>query len=202
MSTSALLVPLSADEIRRAAAAVRQHLSSLAGRDGSSEPPVRFCAIALWEGDRSSSKASSLASRCAEVITLDPSSGIASVHLVSTLEEEEEDNSPTILSSQALPAGVQPMLTPDDCDLAESIVQSCPEVLQELKERYGIDDPRRVACDPWSVHLASEDDQALVDAATKSNGNVPARLVQTFLYLMWLGFLLQILPFSLPLLHQ
>jgi len=72
------------------------------------------------------------------------------------------------------------MFTPEDCDLAEIIVQSSSKVAEILKERYGITDMSRVACDPWSVHFASDEDVEL----TKWNkdSNVPARLVQTFLY--------------------
>ena len=49
-----------------------------------------------------------------------------------------------------------------------------------LQERYGIEDMSQVACDPWSIHLASPADReaAIVDQATGRQG----RLIQTFLY--------------------
>lgn len=72
----------------------------------------------------------------------------------------------------------QPMLTPWDCDVAESIVQSNPEVKKALQERYGITDMSRVACDPWSVHIASPEDEEL----RLTPDGKHRRLVQTFLY--------------------
>eukprot|EP00536_Pseudo-nitzschia_multiseries_P011282 jgi/Psemu1/243692/estExt_Genewise1.C_3750016 len=90
-----------------------------------------------------------------------------------------------------------PLLTPDDCELAEAIVQSSETVATALKERYGIDDISRVACDPWSVHLAgpaaAAETERLVNWRRKSKSKnkndetddddwVPGRLVQTFLY--------------------
>ena len=53
------------------------------------------------------------------------------------------------------------------------------EVKAALKERYGIDDMSRIAADPWSVHLASQEDIAMTRS---ENGGPPRRLVQTFLY--------------------
>merc|ERR1712151_179087 len=82
-----------------------------------------------------------------------------------------------IVSSKDLPYGTQPMFTPEDCDLAEEIMKSSHSVQEALKIRYGITDLSRIAGDPWSVHLASESDQKLVEG----NGK-PRRLVQTFMY--------------------
>ena len=47
-----------------------------------------------------------------------------------------------------------------------------------LKERYGIQSMEEVAADPWSVHLASQEEEDMVRSPT----DVPRRLVQTFLY--------------------
>lgn len=60
-------------------------------------------------------------------------------------------------------------------------MKSSTEMQQILKERYGISDiENSVAGDPWSVHLANADDEALA-AADPVTGK-PRRLVQTFLY--------------------
>ena len=72
------------------------------------------------------------------------------------------------------------MLTPEDCELAEAIVLASKQIAAIVAERYGITDMTRLACDPWSINLASEAELELVKDAEK--GGVPARLVQTFLY--------------------
>ena len=46
--------------------------------------------------------------------------------------------------------GKQPLLTPEDCLLAEEIVKADPEVAAMLRDDYGITDLSLVACDPWS----------------------------------------------------
>jgi hypothetical protein len=85
-----------------------------------------------------------------------------------------------VVTRQAeLPKGCQPLLTPDDCDLAEKITKADPKVAKLLKDRYGITDLSLVAADPWSVHIAASDFPPL---DWRSDG-IPARLVQTFLYL-------------------
>ena len=44
----------------------------------------------------------------------------------------------------------QPLLTPEDCILAEDIAKADPEVAAMVKEAYGITDLSLLACDPWS----------------------------------------------------
>ena len=50
---------------------------------------------------------------------------------------------------------------------------------------YGLVDMDRIAADPWSVHLASEDD--VMSLVTDPNTGMPRRLVQTFLYARMAG---------------
>jgi primary-amine oxidase len=111
--------------------------------------------------------------RMAQVIALNPSTGVATEYHVD-LDQE------TLVTSNDLPLGTQPMFTPEDCVLGESIVLSNQQVQKVLYERYGITDMSRVACDPWSVHLAlAEEDDPLVH--WRANGT-PGRLAQVFLY--------------------
>lgn len=44
----------------------------------------------------------------------------------------------------------QPLLTPEDCILAEDIAKADAEVAAMVKEAYGITDLSLLACDPWS----------------------------------------------------
>lgn len=41
------------------------------------------------------------------------------------------------------------MVTVDDCIEAEEIFKEDEGVQRALRERYGINDPNEVACDPW-----------------------------------------------------
>ena len=52
-----------------------------------------------------------------------------------------------VLETRELEGGQQPMLTPDDCLLAESVVKDDPRFKSLLAERYGILDAEKVACD-------------------------------------------------------
>lgn len=174
------LDPLTATEITTASGAVRAYVGVAANDDIKSEK-LRFVAVSLKEPPKKQllqrlESGASLFPRQAEVVTLNPVTGRATEFIVDLSNENE----PKIADAKILPNGTQPMFTPDDCELAESIVQNSPEVAAVLKERYNIDDITRVACDPWSVNMASEEDWAL----TKWNkgSEVPARLVQTFLY--------------------
>ena len=49
----------------------------------------------------------------------------------------------------------QPLLTPEDCILAEDIAKADPEVAAMVKEAYGITDLSLLACDPWSGETVS-----------------------------------------------
>lgn len=124
-------------------------------------PSLRFIAVTFQED--------ATQHRTAEVLVLRNGNAVElSVDLVTSKIVREEE----------LPVGVQPLLTPEDCDLAERIAKNAPELQNALAERYGITDMDRVAADPWSVHLASEDDIAM----TMNENGTPRRLVQTFLY--------------------
>jgi primary-amine oxidase len=151
--------PLDADEVTVAANIVK------AAGNGISGSSPRFIAISLKE--------SATSSRQAEIITLDPVIGQG-------YEYDVDLEQGAVVNTNMIPKGAQPLLTPEDCDLAERIVQQSAEVQKVLKERYGIDDISRVACDPWSVHLAGEEHKKLVN--WRDDG-VPGRLVQTFLYM-------------------
>jgi primary-amine oxidase len=183
---------ITAPEVRAAAAAVRQHLADKAIEE------LRFVAVSLLEDDAKPA-------RLAEAIVLNPATGLAS-ELVVALANDSEDAK--VVECRELQAGRQPMFTPDDCDLAERIVQQSEQVQEALRERYGIDDMSRVACDPWSVHLAGsqDDDQLMLTEWRKktdrddsgASPTIPARLIQTFLYLRQNGTGLQDNHYACP----
>jgi len=157
------LQSLMANEIQKACKATKNRLNG---------DNIRFVAISLSEPAKQDTT-----SRTAEVVALNPDTGIATELTIELYDKSEETNVTKCLD---LPAGVQPMFTPEDCDLAEEICKSSVEVQEALKERYGITDMTRIAADPWSVHLASDDD---VSMTKSTNGDgPPRRLVQTFLY--------------------
>jgi primary-amine oxidase len=165
------LDPLSSDEIVVASDSVKVHLG---WTPDNVVQHLRFVSISLLEPPKADYINGVQTPRQAEVITLNPLSGIASVHIVNLNVHNAK-----VSASKYLPPGAQPLLTPEDCDLAEAIVQSSREVAQALRERYGITDTSRVACDPWSIHFASDEDREM--ANWRADG-VPGRLVQTFLY--------------------
>jgi len=134
----------------------------------------RFVAISLKEPPKHGD-----GSRMAEMVVLNSKTGIASEIAVS-LEGEA-----SIVTRKELERGVQPLLTPEDCELAEEISKSSPWVQEVLKDRYGITDMSRVVGDPWTVHLACDKDVALTEPDDPSQP--PRRLVQTFLYNRQLG---------------
>lgn len=138
----------------------------------STDDSLRFIAISRKDPIADSPK-----SRNAEVIVLNSKTGLAAELTVSL---PDDGTASTVTERVDLARGTQPMLTPEDCDLAEEIMKASPEVQQALKDRYGITDMDKVAGDPWSVHLASEDDYALTEPEDPSLP--PRRMVQTFLY--------------------
>lgn len=162
-STFHPLDPLSAEEISLASAAVK---------DFAKVDQLRFVAVSLKEPATNKTEE---VKRQAEVVALNKATGIASEFTLDILDGK----SAAVVESKALPPGTQPMFSPDDCDLAEEIAKKSPELQAALKERYGITDMSRVACDPWSINFASDEDRAMTKH--RSDG-VPARLVQTFLY--------------------
>jgi primary-amine oxidase len=194
---------ISAAEVRAVASAVRRHFLPQ-GSDGAESNPetttLRFVAISLLEEEAESK---STTARLAEAIVLNPATGLASELVVSIEDNDDNCKDATVVECTELPAGRQPMFTPDDCDVAERIVQESAEVQQALLERYGIEDMSRVACDPWSVHLAGGgDDQKMLTEWRKSDSDgaptIPARLIQTFLYLRRNGTGLQDNHYSCP----
>jgi Cu2+-containing amine oxidase len=199
-------VPLTAEEIAQVADAVIQFSEKEAGStngDDSLQQHLRFVAISLKEPSTSDiipmlreqqqqdeekknecdgtiqSPPSTVVniSRQAEVVTVHPQTGFASEYVVDIATME-------VMASQVLPPGTQPMFTPDDLTMVEEMIQNSPVVAAVLKERYGIDDMTRVACDPWSINMAGDDDWALTrwQQPTSPESNPTARLVQVFLY--------------------
>jgi len=155
---------LTPSEILRASSIVKDKFSS--------DASLRFVAITLAEPKKAEGN-SVKTNRAAEVLVLDPKTGLATELTVNLLDD-------SIAKTMQLPSGVQPMFTPDDCFLAEQIVKESDVVKKALKERYGITDMSKIAADPWSIHLADENDRKMTHP---ENPTDPAlRLVQTFLY--------------------
>lgn len=160
-------------EITKAASVVRDRFQN--------NPSLRFVAITLLENHKTINPNDiSNSSRVAEVLVLNTQTGIATEVTVNLLNN-------SILKHLDLPPGTQPMLTPDDCFLAEDIVKQSKEVQIVLKERYGITDVyTQVAADPWSVHLADDNDRSMTRLSlgdpNKTQHHPCRRLVQTFLY--------------------
>lgn len=168
------LDPLTSEEIKAASSIVQSFLGLT---PENVVQQLRFVAVSLAEPPKKDYLAGNKTPRTAEVVALNPTTGLAAEYKVD-LEAWK------VSFSKELPKGVQPLLTPEDCDLAEAIVQSSPEMAAIMKERYGITDMSKVACDPWSVHLANETDREMT--FWREDG-VPGRLVQTFLYLRMYG---------------
>ena len=174
-------------EIAQAADAIRFH--EKAGTNGDSLKKLRFVAVSLKEPSTidvikaQESDGDVTISRQAEAVTVNPITGLASEFVVDIATME-------VIKSKVLAPGTQPMFSPDDLTLVEEMIQSSEVVAAALKERYGIEDMTRVACDPWSINMACEEDWALTKWRTNPEFNtdgtiptdVPARLVQVFLY--------------------
>ena len=160
----------------------------------TTRPTLRFVAISLREPpttqDTLTPQEAVPVERTAHVVVQVVPATVTVELLVSWTTPRQDDTPPTTLhigDCLVLPRHMQPLLTPDDCTLAESIVHQSPWVKQVLEERYGIDPStmaQTVVADPWSVHLARPEDVALVvqdDNKDQQNPN-QRRLVQTFLY--------------------
>eukprot|EP00190_Bangiopsis_sp_CCMP1999_P001211 CAMPEP_0198738258 /NCGR_PEP_ID=MMETSP1475-20131203/68278_1 /TAXON_ID= ORGANISM="Unidentified sp., Strain CCMP1999" /NCGR_SAMPLE_ID=MMETSP1475 /ASSEMBLY_ACC=CAM_ASM_001111 /LENGTH=654 /DNA_ID=CAMNT_0044502131 /DNA_START=59 /DNA_END=2023 /DNA_ORIENTATION=- len=151
-------------------------IAAEAAREDFHQEEIRFNTITLLEPDKAEvaefeAKGTSV-DRLATVVILTPASSRC-YELVVALNTGE------VTKKVELPRGTQPPFTPDDCLLAEEIVKSDAKVLELVKHRYGICDSDKLVCDPWSVHLTTEDVQQL----KKVNEDWQAlRLVQTFLY--------------------
>ena len=166
------LAELSAEEIARAASAVRAHL----GADDA-----RFSFVTLLEPPKAQLAAfhagdAPAPPRNAEVVA---TAGGEAVRCVVTLSKDDA----SVTSAAPLPANAQPLFSPDDCFLAEDIAKADDAVRKLLTDEYGIEDvDAQVACDPWSVHVpVSMDDYAPLADAKKAGAPTP-RLVQCFLY--------------------
>ena len=59
--------------------------------------------------------------------------------------------SPDVLCNSQI-QGVQPVLTPDDCNLAEEIAKTNENLMTLLMNRYGLsqEEISNITCDPWS----------------------------------------------------
>jgi len=163
------LDPLSGQEIEAASASVRSFLGLT---PETTVENLRFVAVTLKEPPKQEYIQGIPTPRRAEIVALNPTTGIAS-------EYDVDLETGKVISSIDLPRGVQPLLTPEDCFLAEEIIQSSEEMAKLIFERYGITDMSRVACDPWSINIASD---AEVQLTNHRDDGVPGRLVQTFLY--------------------
>ena len=100
-------------EITQASSLVKMHLKL---------DEIRFVAVSLQEPPKS--EHDTFGCRMAEIVVLNPKTGIAT-ELTVTLDDVKGHS----ISRQVdLPRGVQPMFTPDDCALAEGIIQQSAEV--------------------------------------------------------------------------
>ena len=157
---------LSAEEIQQAVSLARTTLQA----DAATK--LRFVAVTLAEPNKAElegfARDGVAPSRAAECVVLLPATGVAR-ELVLDLATG------AVVREKTLPAGTQPMFSPDDCSLAEAIVKADAGVQRTLKERYGIENIDEVACDPWSVHFADDADRA---AAKWQEGAPQGRLIQ------------------------
>ena len=140
------LDPLSPDEITQASALIRPFMAE------QDIEIKRFIAVSLKEPPKADfmQKGASLP-RKAEAVVMDTAGFAHELTVDLSLGSVE--------SHTVQPKGIQAMFTPAELDLAEEIVQQHPEVQAALKERYGITDMKRVACDPWGLHFSSEDER-------------------------------------------
>ncbi|CAM9549635.1 unnamed protein product, partial [Hapterophycus canaliculatus] len=134
---------LSGSEISAVRAAITQ--GDYAGKPEAVAAP-RFNVITLAEPakvDLVAFQAGELASlpRMSQVIFMVSETTAAYEALVEIKKVDNGDGPAAIVTSCApLGDGFQPLLSPDDCDLAESIVKLDAGVAKLLEERYGIMD--------------------------------------------------------------
>lgn len=195
---------LTATEIAAASAAVKKNLKASSSEGGVykirfnyitlAEPPKRvLMAYLAGNGDVLEPE------REAEVLYSLPSAAISYKAIVRLdVDSVRGDIEGTVISTHAIPEKCQPLFSPDDCNLAETIVKSDLTVVALLKSRYGIEDLSNLVCDPWSVHVATPDfaplkwrerEEAAADTKADTDAGEIApvataapRLVQTFLY--------------------
>eukprot|EP00957_Ditylum_brightwellii_P112394 8569057-Ditylum_brightwellii.AAC.1 len=149
-----LLDPLTAPEIKSTASAVKRTLN---------DNIIQFVIISLNKRktvdllayDNNQSTNESLEQR-AEVVVLNPSTEIAS-KLTAYLNNDADA---VVESNTELLSGVQPMLTSDDCDLAEANAKASSEGQAAVLEHYRITDVEaQIVFNQWSVHLTSPEDK-------------------------------------------
>mmetsp|Transcript_4506 Transcript_4506/g.18113 ORF Transcript_4506/g.18113 Transcript_4506/m.18113 type:complete len:213 (-) Transcript_4506:2008-2646(-) len=133
---------LDGDEVRAAAAAAREELLALGGDETS---VVRFAAVTLkpppkaevkaWLATKGSSGSEQPPpERRAEVIATVLPAGNSYEVEVGGLSGSKG----VVASLSKLSDGAQPLLSPDDCALAEEIVRADASVAALLREQYGI----------------------------------------------------------------
>jgi primary-amine oxidase len=140
MTNSHPLDPLSADEIRQAAAIVR--------RDRTIGDTWRFASIELKEpakADLPALEAGTRSGRAALVVCWDRAGGQAYRATVSLTGDE-------VTSWEHLP-GQQPNMTVDEWHECDEMLRACPELAEALARR-GITDMSRVLTDMWAYGAA------------------------------------------------
>lgn len=158
MCASHPLDQLSASEIKAACTAVQQCLAQLPYSSEVkpctsqalrfnvitlAEPPKRELLAFISNGKNQvgdEKEAAPRPQRRAQVIFMVPSSGAAYEAIVELTHGDDKgaELKGDISNCEILPAGSQPLLTPDDCNLAERIVKADEGIATLLKERYGI----------------------------------------------------------------
>lgn len=173
MTTTTLhpLEPLTAAEVTRAVAIVRD-VKQLA-------PTYRFVMVSLREPSRETLAKPGAVAREAFLILLDNASGRGYEAVVDLTRG-------TVMSFEALPAGVQPPIMLDEFVECEEAVKRSPEFLAALKKR-GVSDVNLVMVDPWSAGCygmeTAEDrsrrlSRALCWVRTEPNDNGYARPIE------------------------
>mmetsp|Transcript_39335 Transcript_39335/g.87541 ORF Transcript_39335/g.87541 Transcript_39335/m.87541 type:complete len:691 (-) Transcript_39335:902-2974(-) len=136
---------LSADEVKRCATLCKSYAAS------TSAGEIRFNSIQLQEPLKAelllfqSGQGAKPLRQALCVVILPKTNQVAEaiIHL----------DSGTLASWKVL-EGVHPMTTPDDNCLAEEIMKQDAALRSLLKERYGIEDMSKIACDTWACHNA------------------------------------------------
>jgi len=189
--TAHALDELSSEEISQLARVVRDNFSnsirttgkgvtnsSLKEEEGDPEKMMLFNYITLAEPTREELSANCgdgdvVHERRGEVMIIVPWTGEAYKYVIAVKSLE-------VVKVERVKKGQQPLITPDDCLEAERICKNDEKVKAMMKERYGIEDLTMLVCDPWSVHVTEPGMEPL--DWRKDDGEIPARLVQTFLY--------------------
>ena len=188
--TAHALDELSSEEISQLAQVVRDNFSnsirttgkgvtnsSLKEEEGDPEKMMLFNYITLAEPTREELSANcgdgdAVHERRGEVMIIVPWTGEAYKYVIAVKSLE-------VVKVERVKKGQQPLITPDDCLEAERICKNDEKVKAMMKERYGIEDLTMLVCDPWSVHVTEPGMEPL--DWRKDDGEIPARLVQTFL---------------------